>query len=136
MRVRDLMTPDPKTLGRNDELRLADELMSMKRIRHLPVLDEEGELVGVVSQRDLFRNALARAIGYGTHAQEQLLGILTVKEVMSDRPIVVAPDTPLESAARLMLDRKVGCLPVVEDGKLVGILTETDFVATYCGTER
>ena len=53
------MTPGPRTLGRNDRLRLADDVMRMKRLRHLPVLDEDGELVGIVSQRDLFRTALA-----------------------------------------------------------------------------
>ncbi len=130
------MTPNPRTLGRNDRLRLADDIIRMKRLRHLPVLDEDGELVGVVSQRDLFRTALARVVGFGEHAQDRFLDTIPVKEVMSEHPVVVAPDTPLEAAARLMVDRKVGCLPVLEDGKLVGIITETDFVATYCGTER
>lgn len=136
MRVQDLMTPDPKTLERNESLTVADELMQMQRLRHLPVLDEDGSVVGVVSQRDLFRSALARAIGYGTHAQDRVMESLLVKEVMSEHPIIVAPDTPLEAAARLMIERKVGCLPVVKKDKLVGILTETDFVAAFCGSER
>jgi CBS domain-containing protein len=107
--------------------------MRLGRIRHLPVLDDEGALVGIVSQRDLFRGALARALGYGAHAQQKLLGQLLVKEVMTNDPVAVAPDAPLADAARLMLERKIGALPVVENGRLVGILTESDFVKRCAG---
>jgi CBS domain-containing membrane protein len=133
LRVRDVMTRDPKTLGRNDQLSLADDLMQQERIRHLPVLDEDGELVGIVSQRDLFRGALARALGYGETAQRRMLGMLVVKEVMSTQLVTVGPDAPIADAARTMVDRKIGCLPVVEGGKLVGILTESDFVEVLAG---
>jgi CBS domain-containing membrane protein len=133
LRVRDVMTPDPKTLGRNDQLSLADDLMQQERIRHLPVLDEDGELVGIVSQRDMFRGALARALGYGETAQRRMLGMLVVKEVMSTQLATVGPDVPIADAARTMVDRKIGCLPVVEGGKLVGILTESDFVEVLAG---
>jgi CBS domain-containing membrane protein len=133
LRVRDVMTHDPKTLGRNDQLSLADDLMQQERIRHLPVLDEDGELVGIVSQRDMFRGALARALGYGETAQRRMLGMLVVKEVMSTQLATVGPDVPIADAARTMVDRKIGCLPVVEGGKLVGILTESDFVEVLAG---
>ncbi len=128
MRVRDLMTPEVTTLRRNDALSIADDVMRLGRIRHLPVLDEDGQLVGIVSQRDLFRGALARALGYGAHAQQKLLGQLVVKEVMTNDPVTIGPDAPLAEAARLMLQRKIGCLVVVEGGRLAGILTESDFV--------
>jgi CBS domain-containing membrane protein len=128
LRVRDLMTRDPKTLGRNDQLPLADDLMKQERIRHLPVLDDDGELVGIVSQRDMFRGALAHALGYGETAQRRMLGLLVVKEVMTTQVVTVGPDAPIADAARTMVDRKIGCLPVVEGGRLVGILTESDFV--------
>lgn len=129
MKVRDLMSGEVATVLRNDQLLIADDLMRLGRIRHTPVLDEgTGEVVGVLSQRDLFRGALARALGYGQHAQQKVLGMLLVKDVMTTDPITVPPDTPLAEAARIMLERKVGCLPVVEAGKLVGILTESDFV--------
>jgi len=130
-RVRDLMSRDVKTLRRNERLKVADELMRMERIRHLPVLDDDDRLAGLVSQRDLFRSALARTLGYGEHAQDKLLAQISVKEVMTNDPVTVAPDTPLASAARLMLDRKLGYLPVVEHERLVGILTESDFVAVF-----
>jgi len=130
LRVRDVMTPEVTTLKRNDKLTLADDIMHLGRIRHLPVLDEDGQqLVGIVSQRDLFRGALATALGYGQSAQRKLLDSLLVKEVMSTDVITTGPNTLLAEAARVLVERKIGCLPVVEDGRLIGILTEGDFVA-------
>jgi CBS domain-containing protein len=129
LRVRDVMSENPKTLGRNDQLSLADDVMRAERIRHLPVLDEDGKLCGIVSQRDMFRGALAQARGYGTAAQGKVLAMLRVKEVMTTEVITVPPDAALAEAARSMLERKIGCLPVLEGGRLVGILTESDFVA-------
>jgi CBS domain-containing membrane protein len=130
LRVRDVMTPDVTTLKRNDKLTLADDIMHLGRIRHLPVLDDDGQqVVGVVSQRDLFRGALARALGYGRRAQRKVLDTLSVKEVMTSDVITTTPDTPLVEAARVLAERKMGCLPVAKDGRLVGILTEGDFVA-------
>ncbi|SRR5712691_11242719 len=128
--VRDVMTAEVTTLKRNEKLTLADDLMHLGRIRHLPVLDDDGEqLVGIVSQRDLFRSALAKALGYGESAQRKLLDTFSVKEVMITDVITTTPDTPLIEAARVLMEHKIGCLPVVENGRLVGILTEGDFVA-------
>ena len=130
LRVRNLMTSEATTLKQNDKLTLADDIMHLGRIRHLPVLDDDGQqLVGIVSQRDLFRGALAKALGYGQFARRKLLDTLLVKEVMSTDVVTTGPDTPLVEAARILVDRKIGCLPVVESGRLVGILTEGDFVA-------
>lgn len=126
--VQRLMTPVVKTLQRNDQLTIADDVMREQRIRHLPVLDEEGVVCGVVSQRDLFRGALAKALGYGQTAQQKMHSMLLVKEVMSTSVVTIGPHEPLANAARLMLENKVGCLPVLEGEKLVGILTESDFV--------
>src|SRR5262249_33021951 len=127
LRVRDLMTPEVTTLRRNDKLTLADDVMRLGRIRHLPVLGDDGqEVVGVVSQRDLFRGALDRALGYGEHAHRKMLDTLVVKEVMSSEVVTITADTALADAARMMTERKIGCLPVVEGGRLVGILTEGD----------
>jgi CBS domain-containing protein len=127
--VRDVMTPVVKTLGRNDRLSIADDIMRASRIRHLPVLDEDGQLCGVVSQRDLFRGALARALGFGETGQQKVLATLVVKEVMTTDVVTTTPDARLVEAAQLMLARKIGCLPVLDGGRLVGILTESDFVA-------
>jgi CBS domain-containing protein len=129
LRVRDWMTREVATVRRNDRLTLADDLMRLGRVRHTPVLDDHSdELVGIVSQRDLFRGALARALGYGAHAQDRVLATLVIKDVMTTDPVTISPDATLADAARLMEGRKIGCLPVVEDGALVGILTESDFL--------
>jgi CBS domain-containing protein len=128
MHVRDLMTQQVVTLMRNDKLSLADDLMSLARVRHLPVLDEDARLVGVLTQRDLFRSALAQALGYGAAARRRLLKTIAVKEIMTPDPVTVEPDATIEQAAQLMLEKKIGCLPVVERGVLAGIVTEGDFV--------
>src|SRR5216684_2968710 len=107
LRVRDVMTLEVTTLKRNDKLTLADDIMHLGRIRHLPVLDDDGQqLVGIVSQRDLFRGALATPLGYGQSAQRKLLGSLLVKEVMSTDVITIGPDTLLAEAARVLVERK------------------------------
>jgi CBS domain-containing membrane protein len=130
LRVRDVMTADPTTLKRNDKLTLADDIMRLGRVRHLPVVDDDDQtLVGIVTQRDLFRDALAQALGYGRHAQRKILDTLSVKDVMNTSVITTTPDTSLVEAARILTERKIGCLPVVDAGRLVGILTEGDFVA-------
>jgi CBS domain-containing membrane protein len=131
-RVKDLMATEVTSLKRNEKLSLADDLMNLGRIRHLPVLDDDGEtLVGIVSQRDLFRGALAQAIGYGQHARRKLLDTLQVKDVMTTDVTTTTPETSLVDAARVLMERKIGCLPVLENGRLVGILTEGDFVALF-----
>ena len=126
--VRGIARNDVLTLARNDKLSIADDLMTQKRVRHLPVLDEYGNLCGIVSQRDLFRGALVRALGFGTRAEEQMLETLLVKEAMTEDVVTVAPDATIAEAAALMIERRIGCLPLVEDGKLVGIVTESDFL--------
>ena len=131
--VADLMSRETRTLGRNDKLNVADDLMKLQRIRHLPVLDEDGLLCGIVSQRDLFRGALLRALGYGSRAEQHLLDTLMVKEAMVENPITATADLPLAEAARLMTRHQIGCLPVVDGERLVGILTESDFVRLVAG---
>jgi CBS domain-containing membrane protein len=130
LKVRDVMTADPTTLKRNDKLTLAEDIMTLGRVRHLPVVDDDDQtVVGIVTQRDLFRDALAQALGYGKHAQRKLLDTLSVKDVMATEVVTSSPDASLVEAAKILTERKIGCLPVVENGKLVGILTEGDFVA-------
>lgn len=128
------MSREIVTLERNEGLDLADRIMTLGRIRHMPVLDEDGTLCGIVSQRDLFRGALATALGYGVVAQNKVLGSILVKEVMATELFTTTPDAPLAEAARLMLERKIGCLPVLEAGRLVGLITEADFVKYLAAT--
>jgi len=124
------MTSEVTILKRNDKLTIANDIMELGRIRHLPVLDDDSEqLVGIISQRDLFRGALAHALGYGQHAQRKVLDTLLAKEVMSGDVLTTTPNAPLIEAAQVLKERKIGCLPVVENGRLVGIVTKADFVA-------
>ena len=131
--VRDVMTRDVVTLERNDKLLVADDLMRLGRIRHLPVVDEDGRLAGIVSQRDLFHSGLIKALGYGSHAQRQALDMVVVKEAMRSEVVTTTPDAPLRDAARLMLERKIGCLVVLDGQQIAGILTESDFVKLVAG---
>jgi CBS domain-containing protein len=127
------MTRDPVTLGHNETLRSADDLMRLGRIRHLPVVDAEGLLAGIVTQRDLFHSGLLRALGYGAHAQRKVLDTLAVKEAMHNDVVTTTPDTPLADAARTMFEKKIGCLVIMEGQKIAGILTESDFVRVAAG---
>jgi CBS domain-containing protein len=132
MKVRDVMTTDVATVARNDELTIADDIMKMKRIRHLPVV-EEGRLVGILTQRDLFHAALSTALNFGEKAQKEFLKTVVVKEVMTDEVRTIEPGADVKEAARLLIEHKIGCLPVVDQGKLVGILSETDLLKVVAG---
>jgi CBS domain-containing membrane protein len=128
LRVRDVMTREVRTLGPNDRLSLAEELMQQGRFRHVVVIDDR-RVVGVLSQRDIFYGALAWSLGHGRKAREQLLAATAVKEVMASHVVHIDPDAPLADAAALLREHKIGCLPVVAGDELVGILTEGDFLA-------
>ena len=125
MYVRDLMRPEVATLYADDTLDLADGIMRLGRIRHLPVVSGD-RVVGVVSQRDLFRAAVSSLLQLGGEAERKWLAGIPVKAVMTPNVFTVAPSEPLHVAVRTMIDKRIGCLPVVEDGKLVGLLSESD----------
>jgi CBS domain-containing protein len=128
LKVEDLMTREVRTLGRNDKLSVADELMRLGRLRHAVVLDEQESVAGVLSQRDIFLNALAWSLGQGEAGHRNTLELCVVKDVMHGDVVTIAPDAPLTDAAARMVEHKIGCLPVVVDDELVGILTESDFL--------
>lgn len=127
------MSREVVTLKRNDTLQTADDVMRLGRIRHLPIVDDDEQLAGIVTQRDLFHGGLLKALGYGTHARGKALESLVIKEAMTTEVVTTTPDTPLKVAAKTMLDRKIGCLVVVYGEKIVGILTESDFVRWGAG---
>jgi len=124
-KVEELMSVKVATLGQSDTLDIADGVMCMGRIRHLPVLDAGG-VVGVVSQRDLFRSALGAALAFGIRRPQELMRSLEIRDVMSTPAVTVEPGALVQEAARTMAEKKIGCLPVVKGGRLVGILTESD----------
>lgn len=119
--VSDLMTRELVTLRENDDLALADNIFYLGRIRHLPVVDVDGKLLGLVTHRDLLRCYAARGQQGGRQTR--------AKEMMTTAVATVRDETPLRAALKLMLDNKFGCLPVIEeDGRLIGIITEADLV--------
>jgi CBS domain-containing protein len=106
-------------------LDVADELMREEVIRHLPVVSGR-RLVGVVTQRDLFRAGLSSALRSGPASEHEWLAEVPVRTIMTRDVLQAHPDADLADAAELMVRERVGCLPVVEDDRLVGLLTETD----------
>ena len=127
MQVREIMSTDIEVVDRNDDLRSVEERMAAKQLRHLPVL-EQGEIVGMVTQRDLFKAAMSSAMGYGEKAQKAYLQSVRVKEIMVYPVVTVAPDTSVAAAADMIINKGIGCLPVVEGTKLIGMVTKTDLL--------
>ena len=127
MQVREIMSKDIEVVDRNDNLRSVEERMATKQLRHLPVL-EQGEVVGIVTQRDLFKAAMSSTMGYGEKAQQAYLQSVRVKEIMTYPVVTVSPHTSVAAAAEMMINKGIGCLPVVDDHKLIGIVTKTDLL--------
>jgi acetoin utilization protein AcuB len=129
MRVRDLMTAKTITVDPETPMLEARQRMVEERIRHLVVIDN-GRMVGIVTDRDIRLNLPSPATSLSVWEMNYLLSRVTVGGVMTTSVIVVDPDRPVAEAARIMMDHKIGALPVVEEGRLVGIVTESDFVRT------
>lgn len=125
MLVRELMSLEVVTLNQGDSLDLANDIMRLGRIRHMPVLHDR-TLVGILSQRDLFRAALSSMLHLRPSMEREWLKKVVVRDVMTRDVITVGSTTPVRTAVALMVDKRIGCLPVVDDGKLVGLLSESD----------
>lgn len=123
--VRDWMTPNPITVNSRTPLPEAHQLMMTHRIRRLPVVDD-GVLVGIVTRGDIRGAQPSEATSLSIYEIHYLLSRLTVGQIMSRPVITVAPDMTVQAAAALMLQHKIAGLPVVEDGRVVGIITESD----------
>jgi CBS domain-containing membrane protein len=125
MYVRDLMQREVVTLDVDENLGLADDIMRLGRIRHMPVT-ARGRLVGILSQRDLFRAAISSVLQFRAGAGREWLATIPVREIMTTHLYTIAPAAPIKEAVRLMLDKRIGCLLVVENEQLAGMLSETD----------
>ncbi|NLE45199.1 MAG: CBS domain-containing protein [Chloroflexi bacterium] len=130
MLVKHRMTPNPITVSPDTTFPEAFRIIRERGIRYLPVLDKKGVLVGIITQSDLLRASPSEATTLTVFEMNYLLARLQVKEVMS-RPITVSEDAPIEEAARLMVEKGIGCLPVMRNGELVGIITETDIFKAF-----
>jgi acetoin utilization protein AcuB len=130
MLVRALMTGDPITVPPDSPVLEARQLMTDRRIRHL-LVTRDGVLLGIVTDRDIRLNMPSQATSLSVWELNYLLTKLTVGEVMTRSVITTGPDRDARDAAELMLEHKIGALPVVDAGKLVGILTETDVLRAF-----
>jgi acetoin utilization protein AcuB len=131
LRVADCMSRGPATIQSDALVRGAAEMMRTRRIRHLPVVDRGGGLVGIVTDRDVRQALFSPAIRARAGALAEALRAVTVGDVMTRAVLTVQPETALGAAARLMHERKVGALPVVAAGRVVGILSETDVLKAF-----
>lgn len=129
MKVSELMSRDVATVGMSDSCHAAAEQMCKRKVRHLPVV-AEARLEGIVTDRDLRHHLFGPGVfrEVGSVSVQSLLRAVPVKEIMSAPVMVITPSADVEVAARLMREHKIGALPVVEAGRLVGILTETDLL--------
>jgi CBS domain-containing protein len=126
--VSEVMQTEVVTLGRADRLDLAEDIMRLGRIRHMPVLDE-GRVVGMLSSRDLLAASLSKVLEFDRQERRTFLRSVAVEEVMTPEPLCLAPGATLAEAAAILVHRKIGALPVVKpDRTLVGLVTETDLV--------
>lgn len=130
MNVRDLMTTSPITVGPETPVLDARQLMIDKRFRHVLIADGP-KLLGIVTDRDIRLNLPSPATSLSVWEINYLLARLTVASVMTKSLVTVSPRQDTREAALLMLDHKIGALPVVDGGQLVGIITETDLLRAY-----
>lgn len=132
--VSEVMRTEFASLRAGDRLDLAEQVMKLGRVRHLPVLDPDGRLVGIVSNRDLLEASLTSVLAFDPEQRRGFLHSVDVSEVMTRDVEVIGADAPLASAASRMITHKIGCLPVVrDDGVMIGLLTETDLLAAAYG---
>ena len=125
--VREIMMGSPVTLKPDETLDLANDVISLGRIRHIPIV-EDGRLMGLLSERDMMGATTTTIFGLKRKSKSALLKSVLIKDVMKKKVVTVKPDTPIKDAAHLMKEKKIGCVPVVDEGSLVGLVTTTDIL--------
>ena len=131
MLVGERMTRDPIVVRDDTPIDKALKIMRDNQVRRLPVLNDKGALVGIISERDLLYASPSPATSLSIYELHYLLSKVKVAAVMTTEVITVTEDTPLQEAARIMADNKIGGLPVERKGELVGIITETDLFKIF-----
>lgn len=124
------MSKNPVTIGPDDSLEKAMDLMKKHKIRRLPVMEGD-RLVGIVTDRDVREAWASDATTLSVYELKYLLDRVKIKEIMTKQVITVTPNHTIEEAAKLMYEWRIGGLPVLEDGKLVGIITESDIFKIF-----
>jgi acetoin utilization protein AcuB len=127
--IADMMTRDPVTVSPEQMLGEAVDLMRRQKIRHVPVM-ADAKVVGIITDRDVKR-ALPSVFSGNQQEYEQVLTETPVEKVMTRDPFTAGPGDPIKDVLKVMVDRKFGAIPVVDRGKLVGIVTDIDFLRAY-----
>ncbi|XXJ19453.1 CBS domain-containing protein [Desulfovibrio caledoniensis] len=128
LKVKDLMSSPVFSLRENDSLHSARELMDLQRIRHIPIVTVDNVFTGLITHRDILAATISKLADLDPETQKEIDSGIPIHEIMRADITSVTPETSLRDAARFLLNNKYGCLPVVEGGSLVGIVTEADFL--------
>ena len=131
MLVRERMSRHPITIAPDASLPDALEVMRREKVRRLPVLDKQGKLVGIVLEKDLLYASPSPATSLSVHELNYLVAKIKVKDLMSTNVITCVEDTPIEEAARMMVDNHISGLPVMRNDMLVGMITESDLFKIF-----
>ncbi|TVR01537.1 MAG: CBS domain-containing protein [Desulfovibrionales bacterium] len=128
LKVTDLMTKKVFSLLEHDNVQTARSIMNLGRIRHIPIVDKEEQFVGLLTHRDLLSVTISKLADIEDEVQNEIDAAIPIREIMRRDVTTIGPGLDLREAAELLLQHKYGCLPVVDNGKLIGILTEADFL--------
>lgn len=131
MKVEDIMTENPITVKSHEDVDVAWEIMESNNFRHIPVINDEDELQGILSETDLEKYETAIRNRKLKANFDSDVSHVRVRQIMTKSPETVSPDTPLSEAGQLLLENKFSCLPVLEGNTLVGIVTSKDFVRAF-----
>ena len=124
MQVHECMKIDPITISPKTTYAAASRLLRVKKLHALPVTDKEGQLVGIITEKDLLD--ISPVAVFGVHTISDFLSAIKVEEAMTTRIITVQENYPLEEAARILIDHRIGSLPVMRGDQLIGMITESD----------
>lgn len=128
--VKDVMSPSVVTVTPAQTLREAGDLLRSKHIRQLPVV-EDGRLIGIITDRDLKRAMPSVLSGIDREEYDRILDDTRVAQFMTREPMTLTPDTPLKAAVRIFITQKIGALPIVDNSRLVGIVTQIDALRAF-----
>jgi CBS domain-containing membrane protein len=128
LKVKDIMTSEVFVLNSSQTLELARSLMRIKHVRHIPIVDQDNTFAGLLTHRDLLAQTISHLAEIDEEEQEYLDRHIHIMNIMKTDVLSVDPDMDVCTAIKTLLKHKYGCLPVVENGKLVGIVTEADFL--------
>lgn len=128
MKIKDVMSTNVATLQASDSLAKARELMDTKRIRQIPVVDENNEVVGIISKRDIYAASVSNLTENYERSKNLLEGRLEIDQVMTKDVETIDAEAPLAAAAIKLQEMRIGALPVIENGTLVGIISSSDFL--------